>query len=316
MTNRITIKTDADAFAYLADRGITLVDVKEDKSGNAYVIREHVCKRCGGTGGGHWYQDGGICYECHGKNSRYNYAATVVGIAKSERKLELRIAAKVRKAERKNAAFEERAANARTEFDAAYPGVGAKLADATHTILVDLREKLDKWGSLSAAQVGLIEKLTAEANAPKTSLEGGRREVTGTIVSCKYRDSAYGGAWKIVLDLGDGTRIWGSLPGNVETLLTDHYYDTYKGTETIDFSALTKGATLTLTATITVSDDDVSFGFYKRPSKATLDAIAWVAPEPPAPREVDCEFCGSYRHGSHDCPAEAAHCERVEEAFR
>lgn len=307
MAKRITIKTDSDAFAYLAERGITLTDVREDKNGNAFVVREHVCKRCGGTGGGHWYQDGGICYECNGKNSRYFYNASVVGIAKHERKLELRIAAKVRKAERIEAEFVARANEKRATFGCTYPGVATKLADATHPILVDLREKLDKWGSLSAAQVGLIDKLTAEANAPKTALEGGRREVTGTVVSCKYRDSHYGGAWKVVLDLGDGTRIWGTLPGNVEDALTDHYYANYKGTETIDFGKLAKGATLTLTATITVSDDDISFGFYKRPSKATLDAIAWVAPAVEDYTADRCEHCDGNHH-SHDCRAHNAFC--------
>lgn len=283
-TKPITIKTDADAIAYLKTQGIYIEadpTFALDKNGKAFVIREHFCRRCGGAGYSRsWHQDGGICYECQGKNSRYKYSATVISIAKKTRKRELRAAAKVRKAERKQAAFEARVAEARTEFDAKFPHVTETLAGATHTILVDLREKLDKWGSLSEKQVALIDRLVAEANAPKAKLEGGRRELTGKVLSCKWRSSQYGGAFKMTLDLGDGSRVWGTVPAALEDAVREYHHTHVKDSSTFDLPEVLKGATVTITATVNVSDDDESFGFFKRPSNPVLAGVAWVSPEP------------------------------------
>lgn len=309
MTKRITIKTHDDALDYLCSINHDGRYLKEDDDGKLFFEERVTCRRCGGAG---YYpsQFHGACYECNGRPPNYIVRHSLIAIAKKARKAELAAAARERKNEKREAEFVEAANEKRADFDASFPGFAAKLEGATNTILIDLGEKLAKWGSLSPAQVAFAEKLLEEAAAPKTALEGGKREVTGTVISCKWRSSQWGGAYKVTLDLGDGTRIWGSLASVIEDAVSDHYYKVETHNRTFDLPEVIKGATVSFSATISPSDDDVSFGFFKRPTKGTLDALTWTAPEP-TPVDERCEFCDGNHH-SHDCPAEAHHCEMME----
>ena len=88
----------------------------------------------------------------------------------------------------------------------------------------------------------------AEAKAAQPCPEG-RIEITGTVMKVVERDGRFGWEHKMLV-VADGWKVWGSVPralGDVE-----------------------KGWTVRFTATVERSNDDENFGFYKRPSKASV----------------------------------------------
>jgi len=64
MTTAVRITNDKIATEYLAEHAswAVVTDGKVEQSG--------ACERCGGSGRGPWFQDGGICYRCLGKNTK------------------------------------------------------------------------------------------------------------------------------------------------------------------------------------------------------------------------------------------------------
>jgi hypothetical protein len=92
----------------------------------------------------------------------------------------------------------------------------------------------------------------------------GRATVTGVIVSIKAQETyyTYSGeiTLKMLIETTDGFRLWGTMPRSLEG-----NYNTVSAEE---------GDTVTFTATLTASDDDPLFGFFKRPTKASIVARA------------------------------------------
>lgn len=78
-----------------------------------------------------------------------------------------------------------------------------------------------------------------------------RIEITGTVISAKWKQTDFGSSLKLTINTTEGYRVWGSAPA---ALLRDG--DTQPGD------------VVTFFATVVVSDDDKTFGFYARPSKA------------------------------------------------
>lgn len=107
MTKRISLNTIAAAVAYLIDRGFES-DLSETVDGPAVKV-SLACPRCGGEGRGHWFPDGGICYECNGAKTAglYDYVP-VVDFAKGERRRELARARREREAAKEAEARLER----------------------------------------------------------------------------------------------------------------------------------------------------------------------------------------------------------------
>ncbi len=101
------------------------------------------------------------------------------------------------------------------------------------------------WAAESAALV-----------AQGVTVPTGRQTVTGEILSAKYRETMHGTSIKVTLKTDAGYKLWGTLPGNLEP--SDY-----------DLSALA-GRRVTFTATLEPSDRDQTFGFYKRPTKASF----------------------------------------------
>jgi hypothetical protein len=318
MTKRITIKTQDDAVAYLLGTGFDVRYMKTDDEGNLFEEHRVTCKRCGGAG---YYPTPrhGACYECNGNPPNYIARTGIVAIAKKARKAELAAAGRKRKADAKNAAFNARVTAAATDFDAAFPTMRADLADylplyceeegynvakKTHRILNDMASKLAKWGSLSEKQVAFAQKMLDDESAPKATIEEGRREVTGTVVSVKYHEGNWGSSYKMTVKLADGCMVWGTIPAALETVARDAWNAAYNPG---DFEDVLKGATITYTVTVTRSEKSSDFGFGKRPTIADKDiALAWTAP---AIEGIEpCVHCDSHRHESEDCPAEAAFC--------
>ena len=134
-----------------------------------------------------------------------------------------------------------------------------------HHISKDLSAKLIKYGSLSEKQVALAFKLVEQAThqeardaertakhavAPDWTPE--RADVTGTVLSTRCDQGPYGAVLKMLMELTDGRRCWGTVPSAILGL---------NGGSLV-------GRSISFTATFESSADDKKFAFYKRPTKA------------------------------------------------
>lgn len=129
------------------------------------------------------------------------------------------------------------------------------------TLLHDLSYKLHKYGELSDNQIDLVSQVLGqieeryerhlEREATKENVPDvpeGRITFTGKIVSTKLQDTYYGTSLKMLIVSDDGWKVWGTVPRSMD--------DPEKDQE------------ITLTATLTRSDRDRTFGFMKRPQIA------------------------------------------------
>lgn len=164
------------------------------------------------------------------------------------------------------------------EWLAANPEAVEALALADeHHILADMAAKLRRYGSLSERQVEFAQTLAAEVRErqaappepepvpiPAEVLDG-RATITGEIVAGKWRETEYGGAYKIVVRDDRGFKVWGTA---AETLWEDN--------------EIPNGIRVTFDARIRVADDDPAFGFFSRPTKARRIEDAGPAEAPAA----------------------------------
>ncbi len=77
----------------------------------------------------------------------------------------------------------------------------------------------------------------------------GRGVISGEVVSIKWQDTQYGGCYKMLLKDDRNFKVWGTVPAALEDVA--------------------RGDRVTMTATLAKSDDDETFGFYSRPTKAS-----------------------------------------------
>jgi hypothetical protein len=97
----------------------------------------------------------------------------------------------------------------------------------------------------------------------------GRTRIFGRIASVKWRESEWGGAYKMRI-VCDGYSVWGTCPERI-AVITD------KSGWVVSEVALV-GRTIALTARLERSRDDESFAYFTRPSKIELDAAGiWVS---------------------------------------
>ena len=78
----------------------------------------------------------------------------------------------------------------------------------------------------------------------------GRVVITGTVLAFKRQESMYGDVLKMLVQDDRGFRVWGSVPVSLEDAERE--------------------SRITFTATVTASDKDAKFGFFKRPAKAAV----------------------------------------------
>jgi hypothetical protein len=184
----------------------------------------------------------------------------------------LRAAAKVRREHNERLrTFAENLAEA-VAFDARLAVLDDyEAADAVSSFLADIRGRLFRFPlsprQLTAA-VDVIEKeaerrarIEAERESSIAAPEG-KQEISGIIRTIKVDDNpytAYGMIVKMVVRDDRGFSVWVSVPANIKDSV-DRFFDL-------------KGRRVTFTATITRSDDDETFCFGKRPTKAALSPI-------------------------------------------
>lgn len=258
------------------------------------------CKRCGGTG--HYSFDGfsSDCYEC-GNSPYAKLGAEFSSEADAQKWCHVRALAKANR-DRKRIAKEQAARDARDarvaalkETDADVVAMLQKIYDdeneaygtgdyskvSKNSFLRDMASKLFNAGDkgltenmvVALRKVVVRETEKAAAKAALPALVEGRRVLTGKVVSTKSFESDYGTAYKMLVELEDGTRIFGSIPSNIWNEV--EFLGAYRKAawnETDGVMTKLVGMELTFTATVEASKDDKSFGFFKRPTKAEIVA--------------------------------------------
>lgn len=118
---------------------------------------------------------------------------------------------------------------------------------------------------LVVAGVHIMRKESAEKAArelmPKTDMQTGKGiEVTGMVVSVKWRPDGFGGeTMKCLLDCGS-LRLWGTVPAAI-TMHEDGR------------TPLCPGDVVSFVANVSKSERDKDFGFYSRPRKAEIVSV-------------------------------------------
>lgn len=164
-----------------------------------------------------------------------------------------------------------KAARSKVAADKAEAALAPNRRDALnfdHYISKDIRSKFRKWHNCSIKQWALIKKIAREGaeraarieednkNAkpiPSELLEG-RNTFKGEILVTKWQASQFGDQLKMLVKDERGFKVWGTAPN---ALWEDH-------------SGSVKGMVVQFDATAEVSDDDETFGFYKRPTKVSV----------------------------------------------
>jgi hypothetical protein len=218
-------------------------------------VRE-TCAKCSGTGSISWGIDvnavvdgrtvSKVCFDCKGVGYRTVTQRTIRDRA--------------RRAEKARREAEEREARLRVE-KAAWLGDNSDLVDALAPwgssgtrrypqALVAVAVTLEQFGWLNAedtetARTELAQ--IAEKEATEIEVPEGRRTVEGEVVTVKWQDNAYGGNLKMLVQ-AEGYRLWGTVPRAIDDV--------------------ERGDRVQFTATLTAKER--GFGFYSRPSKATI----------------------------------------------
>ena len=147
-----------------------------------------------------------------------------------------------------------------------------------NTFLRDLLRKTVQYGSLSPAQLAAAQttmdrdiEFRAQRQAESAAaspVPTGRIEIEGEVLS--IRDKGWG--LKMIVKHADGWKVWGSVPkGLTEAVYTRSRYIGEVGTTTDELTAAV-GDIVKFTATISASDDDPAFGFFKRPTAGEVIA--------------------------------------------
>ena len=220
-------------------------------------VRED-CGKCAGSGSVSWgvdvsgalYTDKGVktvprvCFDCNGVGYRMILVSSI----------RAREAAAAKRAA-EAAAAAEAFANRYHEWEDANQDLVAvtrRLADAGISFAEELvgRVQTEKQ---AAAMWRIAARIDAEAAEPKAEVPSGRMAVTGVIVSTKLVENMYGVTLKMLVKDDRGFKVFGTVPASIE-------------------DEASNGSRVTFTATLERSRDDVNFGFFSRPAKATVTA--------------------------------------------
>ena len=142
-----------------------------------------------------------------------------------------------------------------------------ELLSTDHDIARSMRAYIGKAGKLSEAQVKLLGNLStrkqkreeqdAEFTTPVPETDT-RIAIKGTVASVKWVSTNFGETQKMLVLCEAGYKLYGSVPSSIA-------------------DKVARGATVAFTAKVQPSRDDKVFGFYSRPTKATV-ALQVTAP--------------------------------------
>ena len=156
----------------------------------------------------------------------------------------------------------------RERFLEAHPGL-KEVLQVEHRIIQDIASRFVQYRSLSEKQIALVFKLADEVRNPKPSgpeepeehkvpAPEGRQAFEGEIVSAKYQDGYYGEELKITVKVRTPEGVWlawGTCPS------------AFRGVT----GGRLKGRKVCITGTLTRSDRDEHFAFFKRPIGQYID---------------------------------------------
>jgi len=108
--------------------------------------------------------------------------------------------------------------------------------------------KKAEWAAKNAAE-----------NADAEAIVNGKQVITGVVLTVKTQEGYYGDTLKMLVRDDRGFKVWGSVPRSLSNAA-------YEDRTTV------KGSRVTFSATVEASEDDNKFGFYKRPTKAKMEA--------------------------------------------
>jgi hypothetical protein len=252
----------------------TLASIAPDVNGQLYP-----CTRCSGQGGAHHWP-GFTCYECSGYKMtvqdiitmrHFPKAATLV--RQHERHLAELAASRAAQAAALEATQQwasdhgirdaydrgleleaDRDAHNATDRDDYWADTLPARDSRTLTMLRSISCQLTARGSLSDKQISLMRQLmdrldhTDEVTADVVT--GDSVQIIGTIIASGWKDTQYGSRQVMTVRDDRGFTVWGTQPAAI--------------------SSAVAGDRLTLTAQVTASDRDTTFGFIKRPKGISL----------------------------------------------
>jgi len=166
----------------------------------------------------------------------------------------------------------------------AYYDSRARVLPAYTGLLAQMLDKAAKY-DMSERQADLIRRLIADqaqatADEDRRNRERAEREakranaapvptgdgivIEGTLARVYWQDNDFGGSLRMIVEGDDGWRAWGTLPASLQPR------DEWDGDTHRVIPGAAEGDRIQFTGNVTASDDDPSFGFVKRPRKATI----------------------------------------------
>ncbi len=262
----------------------------QGEPGGEYAV---VCGRCGGTGYIQWsHVDNGRCFQCGGGETAYGtisveranhlWAGQQKAAAKKEAKRLAVCAERDARVARLEASAPEVAAVLWAAYN--YDGTGRRNSfyEGLASQVFNAEGKDLTENQVAAVQRGLAKQVEEAANA--VPVVEGRGQVTGVITSIKVVETQFGAVTKVTVQDDRGFRVYGSLAKN----LVDEFWGAWRaevteanGGEYEEYTygpdtwhRVAKGARVTFVATVEASQDDKAFGFFSRPTRATVEGTA------------------------------------------
>ena len=186
---------------------------------------------------------------------------------------------------------QQRLLKAFNEFREAHTEVDWDVIDASENgFVIDVVRKLRTWGSISDKQLAAIQtavvrdaEKAAAPVVPTVPVPTGKVVIEGKVVSLQWRENDYGSVHKalVIVTTPEGeykiwTTVakalegqWGCLGCGSTGVVCNNGCDSQNYTAGY-IGAVEVGDTIRFTATVDRSDRDESFGFAKRPTKASI----------------------------------------------
>lgn len=153
----------------------------------------------------------------------------------------------------------------RTENADLLDWLAAQQTDGVHDFLRDMFDAVERWGKLTDGQHRATlkwrerdearqrdQQARSERVVNATPVVEGRQRIVGRIISTKWVDGDFGTTLKMLVEMPDGNRVFGTVPAAIE------------GT-----SETLPGKQVAFTATVKRSPKDPHFGYFKRPAQAS-----------------------------------------------
>lgn len=233
---------------------------REYREAEALFIEANPTERCWKCGGSGNYLHYGTCFACWGSGQNSRGKRTFTDVVRGTKVQAQRDA----EAEVKLAALPEDirqifAANAALDSDDRNPFIEDVARKAERYDLSDKQIEAVRKSAVRDAEFAARKAAEAARLAAAPALPEGRYEVEGKVLSHKQVESDYGTSTKMLVQMDDGNKVWGTVPQAIWDGL-----DNGEGYDDLD------GSRIRFTAQVERSNDDEHFGFYKRPTKAEV----------------------------------------------